>query len=68
MSFIAVTAVVVIFSEIASNTVIATTLIPILAVLAPGLDVHPCLLIFPATMAASLAFMTPVGTPPNAMP
>ena len=40
---------------------------PILAALAPGLGVHPYLLIFPAAIAASCAFMMPVATPPNAI-
>lgn len=35
--------------------------------LAPGLGVAPALLLVPCTMAASLAFMMPVGTPPNAI-
>jgi len=63
---IVVTAV-VFFSEIASNTATATTLIPIFAAMAPGLGVHPYMLVIPAGLAASLAFMLPVGTPPNAI-
>jgi sodium-dependent dicarboxylate transporter 2/3/5 len=62
-----VAAVVVFFSEVASNTATATTLIPILYAMAPGLGVHPFMLVFPAGLAASLAFMMPVGTPPNAI-
>jgi sodium-dependent dicarboxylate transporter 2/3/5 len=62
-----VTAAVVFFSEIASNTATAATLIPILAAMAPGLDMHPYMLVIPAALAASCAFMLPVGTPPNAM-
>lgn len=58
---------VVFFSEIASNTATATTVIPILAAMAPALDVHPYFLIVPAMLAASFAFMLPAGTPPNAM-
>jgi sodium-dependent dicarboxylate transporter 2/3/5 len=58
---------VVFFSEIASNTATATTLVPILAAMAPGLGVEPLLLVIPAALAASLAFMMPVGTPPNAI-
>jgi sodium-dependent dicarboxylate transporter 2/3/5 len=64
---LAVVAAVVFFSEIASNTATATTLIPILAAMAPGLGLHPYLLVIPAALAASLAFMMPVGTPPNAI-
>ena len=40
---------------------------PILAALAPGLGVSPYLLIVPAALAASCAFMMPVATPPNAI-
>jgi sodium-dependent dicarboxylate transporter 2/3/5 len=44
-----------------------TSLLPILAALAPVLGVPPALLLLPATIAASCAFMMPVGTPPNAI-
>ena len=64
---IAVTTVIVFFSEVASNTATATTMVPILAAMAPGLGVHPYFLIVPATLAASFAFMLPAGTPPNAL-
>jgi sodium-dependent dicarboxylate transporter 2/3/5 len=64
---IAVTTLVIFFSELASNTATVITLVPILAAMAPGLGVSPLLLIIPATLAASCAFMMPVGTPPNAM-
>jgi solute carrier family 13 (sodium-dependent dicarboxylate transporter), member 2/3/5 len=60
--------VVVIFaSEIASNTALASLLLPILAATAKGLDIHPYLLMLPATLAASCGFMLPVATPPNAV-
>jgi sodium-dependent dicarboxylate transporter 2/3/5 len=42
-------------------------MLPIVAALAPALGVPPGLLLVPVTMAASLAFMMPVGTPPNAI-
>ena len=42
-------------------------MLPILAALAPVLGVPPGLLLLPATIAASCAFMMPVGTPPNAI-
>jgi sodium-dependent dicarboxylate transporter 2/3/5 len=64
---IVVVASVVFFSELASNTATVTTLAPILAAIAPGLGVHPYLLVVPACLAASCAFMLPVGTPPNAI-
>jgi sodium-dependent dicarboxylate transporter 2/3/5 len=50
-----------------SNTATTATLLPVLAALAPGLGVHPYLLVFPAALAASCAFMLPVATPPNAI-
>jgi len=58
---------IVFLTELTSNTATAATLIPILAVLAPGLGIHPLRLALPAALAASLAFMLPVATPPNAV-
>lgn len=54
-------------SEFTSNTAQATLMMPILAYLAIGLHIHPFLLMVPATIAVSSAFMMPVGTPPNAI-
>jgi sodium-dependent dicarboxylate transporter 2/3/5 len=62
-----VAAAVIFLTELTSNTATTATLVPILAALAPGLGVHPYLLIFPAAIAASCAFMLPVATPPNAI-
>ena len=62
-----VAALVIFLTELTSNTATTATLLPILAALAPGLGVHPNLLIFPAALAASCAFMMPVATPPNAI-
>jgi sodium-dependent dicarboxylate transporter 2/3/5 len=64
---LAVATLVIFLTELTSNTATTATLLPILAALAPGLDVHPYLLIFPAALAASCAFMMPVATPPNAI-
>ncbi|KAK7494075.1 hypothetical protein BaRGS_00014733 [Batillaria attramentaria] len=55
------------FTEIVSNTVLTTLLLPILAQLAIAMDVHPIYLMLPATVASSFAFMLPVATPPNAI-
>lgn len=63
----AVTAVVVFATELASNTATASAFLPILAAAAKGVGVPPSLLLVPATVAASFAFMLPSGTPPNAI-
>lgn len=54
-------------SEVTSNTATANILMPILAAAATSSNMDPALLMFPATLANSLAFMMPVGTPPNAI-
>ncbi len=64
---LSVTTAVIFLTELTSNTATTATLLPVLAALAPGLGVHPYLLIFPAALAASCAFMLPVATPPNAI-
>ncbi|MCH8823591.1 MAG: DASS family sodium-coupled anion symporter [Planctomycetes bacterium] len=58
---------VIFLTELTSNTATTATLVPILAALAPGLGLHPYMLIVPAAIAASCAFMMPVATPPNAI-
>jgi len=62
-----VVALMIFLTELTSNTATTATLVPILASLAPGLGLHPFLLIVPAAIAASCAFMLPVATPPNAI-
>ena len=54
-------------SELTSNTVITTLMLPILAGIAREGHLHPLLLMAPATIAASSGFMLPVATPPNAI-
>jgi sodium-dependent dicarboxylate transporter 2/3/5 len=63
----AVAAIVLFLTELTSNTATTATMLPILAAIAPGLGVDPYLLIVPAALAASGAFMMPVATPPNAI-
>ena len=63
---LATTTAVVFLTELTSNTATAATLVPVLAGLAPGLGLDPILLVVPAVLAASCAFMLPAATPPNA--
>ena len=54
-------------TEFTSNVATTTTLLPILMALAATLNLDPRLLMIPATVTASCAFMLPVATPPNAI-
>lgn len=58
---------VVLLSEIASNTATAVLLMPILAATGVAVGVDPALFMFPAVLAASVGFMLPVATAPNAI-
>ena len=65
-----VTSVVAIVSgltELTSNTATTSMVLPIMSSLAAAIEVNPLLLMIPATLAASCAFMLPVSTPPNAI-
>lgn len=54
-------------SELASNTASATTLVPVAIGLAQGAEVSPIAPALGATIGASLGFMLPVSTAPNAI-
>ena len=54
-------------TEVTSNTATTEVLLPILASTATAMGVHPLLLMLPATLSASCAFMLPIATPPNAI-
>jgi sodium-dependent dicarboxylate transporter 2/3/5 len=41
--------------------------VPILGVTAQSVNIHPFVLMIPATIAVSAAFILPVSTPPNAI-
>ncbi len=64
---IAVTTIMVFLTELSSNSASTTILLPILASLSVSTGIHPLMLMVPATIAASMAFMLPVATPPNAI-
>uniref|UniRef100_M4A057 Solute carrier family 13 member 2 n=1 Tax=Xiphophorus maculatus TaxID=8083 RepID=M4A057_XIPMA len=55
------------FTECSSNTATTTLFLPILASMATTIQLHPLYVMLPCTIAASLAFMLPVATPPNAI-
>lgn len=54
-------------TEITSNTATATLLMPILALSGMSMGIDPMLLMIPAAISASCAFMLPVATAPNAI-
>ena len=54
-------------TEMTSNTATTALLMPILAAAAIAADIDPALLMVPAAMSASCAFMLPVATAPNAI-
>ncbi len=54
-------------TEMTSNTATANLLMPILAAVAAGSGIKPELLMIPAVISCSCAFMLPVATAPNAI-
>ena len=54
-------------TEVTSNTATSSLLMPLLAAVAIATDIDPRLLMVPAVMSASCAFMLPVATAPNAI-
>ena len=61
------TLLVVLLTELMSNTATAAAFLPIAGSLALGSDVAPVLTVIPIALAASSAFMLPVATPPNTL-
>lgn len=59
--------VVTFLTEVTSNTATASLLMPLLAATAIATDINPMLLMVPAALSASCAFMLPVATAPNAI-
>lgn len=54
-------------TEFTSNTATTEMMLPIIAGLANEIKVNPLLIMIPVTLAASMAFMLPIATPPNAI-
>ncbi len=63
----AVVFMIIVLTELTSNTATAAAFLPIVASVAIGIGENPLLFAVPATVAASCAFMLPVATPPNAI-
>ncbi len=64
---IAVAVLTIFLTELTSNTATAATVIPILAAVSIGIGQNPLILVVPAALVASCAFMLPAATPPNAI-
>jgi sodium-dependent dicarboxylate transporter 2/3/5 len=62
-----VAALFVFLTELTSNLATTTMAMPVMAGVAAGLGIAPIALMATAAMAASMAFMLPVATPPNAI-
>jgi sodium-dependent dicarboxylate transporter 2/3/5 len=62
-----ITLAVTFLTETTSNTASTTLLMPVLAATAAGAGLEPTLLMVPAAMSASCAFMLPVATAPNSI-
>ncbi len=54
-------------TEVTSNTATTQMILPILASVAVDIKLNPLLMMIPATLSASCAFMMPIATPPNAI-
>ncbi len=54
-------------TELTSNTATTEMILPIMAAAAVAAGVNPLMLMIPATISASCAFMMPVATPSNAI-
>ena len=64
---VVVAALIVVLSEVASNTATAVTFLPVVASLAVGLGQGPLALGMVAVLAASGGFVLPAASPPNAI-
>jgi len=59
--------IVVYLGELASNTAMAAIFLPVAGAAAIGIGADPLTFALPVAMAASVGFMLPVATPPNAI-
>lgn len=64
---LAITAFVVMLTEVASNTASSALLVPIFVSIAEAMGLSPTIMAAMIAISASCAFMLPVATPPNAI-
>jgi sodium-dependent dicarboxylate transporter 2/3/5 len=57
----------VVLSEFMSNVALVQIFVPVIFGIANGMEVNPILLAMPVTLSASIGFMFPIATPPNAI-
>lgn len=62
-----VTSLMTFLTEFTSNTATTEMMLPIVSSLTNQLQMNPLYLMIPVTLAASMAFMFPIATPPNAV-
>ena len=68
VALVAVTCTMLTFlTELTSNLATTEMVLPVLGSLGVAIEANPLLLMVPATLSASCAFMLPVATPPNAI-
>ena len=58
---------IIFLTELTSNVATTATFLPVAGAVAIEAGIDPIVLVVPATLAASCAFMLPVATPPNAI-
>lgn len=67
LAIFVIAAVIIMFTELASNSATAAAFLPVMGSVAIGIGQNPLLFAVPIAMVASCAFMLPVATPPNAI-
>jgi sodium-dependent dicarboxylate transporter 2/3/5 len=64
---ILITLLLIAVSELMNNVATITAFLPILAAMATAMQINPLIIMIPATLAASCAFMLPGASAPNAL-
>lgn len=67
ISIILVTLFVSFVTELVSNIATVQMFLPVISAYAISQGIHPLVLMLPATLISGMAFLLPIGTPPNAV-